>query len=150
MKTLLTICVLIFGWIIAFGQAPSPKSNDGLPVVLRFVAPPYPRTAKDARTMGSTISEINVAPDGSVADVRVVQAHPLFASQVRDALKQWRFKPSVKEDRVTVTVSFEFDEECDRTGETQVSADLPTLVHVRTGAPCIEIETSQVRKRGSH
>jgi hypothetical protein len=66
---------------------------------------------------------------------------------VKVALKQWRFRPTKKEYKLTVTVSFELDDsECTGKGtvtpETLVSADLPTMVHVTTGVPCIVVENN--------
>jgi hypothetical protein len=75
----------------------------------------------------------------------------VFASQVKDALKQWRFKPTNQEYKLTVTVKFEFndDAECNGGGaitpETHVSADLPIMGHVTTSLPCTVVQSNKVR-----
>ena len=89
--------------------------------------------------MGKTRTSVTVNRAGAVTEVKTVVAHPVFERYVLDALKQWRFKPSDQGYTFEVICSFEFmDEECegnDRrpiTSETYVSADLPTLVHIKT------------------
>ena len=117
---------LLFGLL---GQALSPVPHFSDPIVVKFVAPPYPRAAKDQRIMGKTVSEISVGLDGSVRDVQRVRAHSVFANPVRDALKQWRFRLGNQEYELEMTVSFEFDDACEGsdkhpiTAESRVSAE---------------------------
>jgi hypothetical protein len=60
-------------------------------------------------------------------------AHPVFEDYVLGALKQWRFMPSDQEHTIQVTCSFEFmDDNCEGAPETYVSAELPTVVHIKT------------------
>jgi len=67
-------------------------------------------------------------------------AHRVFESYVLEAFRQWRFKLSDHEYTVEVTCFFEFTEgKCEGsdvrpiTPETYVSAELPSVVRVRTG-----------------
>ena|SRR5215467_3371191 len=149
MKTLLGgLAISLFG-LFFLGQAPSPMPNSSDPIVVKFVAPPYPRAAKDQRMMGKAVSEISVGLDGSVRDVQTVRAHPVFANPVKDALKQWRFRPGNQEYELEITVSFEFDDACEGsdkhpiTAESRVSADFPNLVHIVTSLPCTETSISE-------
>jgi len=122
MKTLLGgFTILLFG-LFSLGQASTSNSSD--PIVVKFVAPPYPRAAKDQRMMGTTVSEISIGPDGSVRDVQTIRAHPVFANLVRDALKQWRFRAENQEYRMEMTVSFEFDDACEGTDKHPISTRL--------------------------
>ncbi|HET9407247.1 MAG TPA: energy transducer TonB [Candidatus Sulfotelmatobacter sp.] len=132
-----------------FAQSPSVTGKD-VPTVITFVAPAYPRAAKDQRKMGKTITRIKVSPEGSVKEVKTVSANAVFENYVLEALKQWRFQPSEKEHILEVTCSFEFiQDECDGTNEhpitseTYVSAELPTVVHIKTGLQCMETHVSQ-------
>jgi TonB family protein len=133
---------------LLFAQAPVAAEKD-MPAVVTFVAPAYPRAAKDERIMGKTLTRITVNRDGAVTDVETIRAHPVFEAYVLGALKQWRFKPSDQEHTLQVTCSFEFDDKCEgtnkhpTTSETQVSAELPTVVHVKTGLQCVESSTNQ-------
>ncbi|MBZ5722596.1 MAG: energy transducer TonB [Acidobacteriia bacterium] len=118
--------------------------------MVTFVAPAYPRAAKDQRKMGKTISRINVSPEGVVTEVKTVSANAVFEDYVLKALKQWRFKPMEREHVLEITCSFEvIENECEGTNEhpitseTYVSAELPTVVHIRTGLQCVETSNSQ-------
>jgi TonB family protein len=140
--TVLSACLL-------FAQSPSVTEKD-MPPVVSFVAPAYPRAAKDERKMGKTITRIRVSPEGSVAEAKTVSANAVFEKYVLEALKQWRFQPLEREHTLEVTCSFEFVEnECEGssehpvTSETYVSAELPTVVHIKTGLQCMETSVSQ-------
>ena len=129
-----------------FSQSPSAAEKD-IPAVVTFVAPAYPRAAKDQRIMGKTETRVTVNRDGAVTEVKTIVAHPVFEHYVLDALKQWRFKPSEQQYTFQVICSFEFmDEECEGsdkhpiTSETYVSADLPTVVHIKTGLRCPTVD----------
>jgi len=113
--------------------------------VVTFVAPAYPRAAKDQRKMGKTLTRITVNRDGAVTEVKTISANAVFEDYVLEALRQWRFKPSDQEHTLQVTCSFEFiDDKCEGTNqhpitsETLVSAELPTVVHIKTGLQCVE------------
>jgi TonB family protein len=115
-----------------------------------FVAPAYPRAAKDQRIMGTTLTAVTVTSEGHVADAKTVRAHPVFADYVLSALRQWQFRPSHTAHKLNVTVEFELLDDCSEgtdkhpiTSETYVSAELPTVVHVRTAARCVETYNSQ-------
>jgi len=121
------------------------RSEDDIPAVTTFVAPPYPQAARNARIMGKTLTRIAVNRDGVVTKAETISAHPGFQTEVWVALKQWRFKPSRREHTLQVTCIFEFTdfERCNGadgppppTLETYVSAELPTVVHIKTDLPC--------------
>jgi hypothetical protein len=149
MKLLLGSMGALFSCFFLFGQTPS-----SIPVcdiaVVKFVAPPYPRTAKNFKITGRAVATIHIAR-GSV-EVQTVRAHPIFEKPVRDALAKWRFAPANQENTLEVTVSFEIDNSCEGTdkhpltAETRVSAELPTLVHVVTGLTCFETSVSTEHK----
>jgi TonB family protein len=120
--------------------------EDETPPVVKFVAPAYPRAAKDQRIMGTTLTRIVVNADGTISDASTIRAHPIFERYVLDALKAWRFKPSDKKHILQISCSFEMtNENCEGTDkepitpEVHVSAELPNLVHIVTGVQCKEI-----------
>jgi TonB family protein len=134
---------------LLFAQATDVIEKD-MPIVVSFVAPAYPRAARDQRKMGKTLTRISVSPQGAVTAAKTVSANPVFEGYVLDALKQWRFKPSHQQHTLEVTCSFEFIEnKCEGTDlhpvtpETYVSAELPTVVHIKTGLQCVETSVSQ-------
>ena len=111
---------------------------------MRFVAPAYPAAARKGRMQGTTTTELQVRPDGTVDSPNVVMAHPIFHDYVEAALKQWVFEPVPKLTALKVTVRFWLDG-CGEPapnqkreqlfGETLIQAALPDLVEVRT---CLE------------
>ena len=119
----------------------SSAAGADVPTVIKFVAPAYPRAAKDQRIFGKTLTRLAINRDGLVTEAKTIVAHRVFEDYVLDALKQWRFKPSDHEYTLEVTCLFELAEgKCDLhpiTPETHVSAELPTVVHIRTDLPCI-------------
>ena len=137
----IALLTLISATLLA-GQAPGAAAKD-MPVVVMFVAPAYPRAARDQRIMGQTLTRITVARDGTVTEVKTISAHRVFEDYVLEALKQWRFKPSDQEHTFQVTCLFEFMDDCEGTNkhpitpETHVSAELPTVVHIKTSFPCM-------------
>ena len=90
--------------------------------------------------------------EGRVADAKTVSAHPLFADYVLSALRQWQFRPSHAAHNLNVRVEFELSDDCSEgtdkhpiTSETYVSAELPTVVHVKTAARCVETSISKLQ-----
>ncbi|MGD9598726.1 MAG: TonB family protein [Steroidobacteraceae bacterium] len=64
----------------------------------RTVEPRYPADARAGGITGWVDLEFIVAPDGSVADVRVTGASPpgVFDDSAQDALARWRFEPVMR------------------------------------------------------
>lgn len=120
--------------------------------MVTFVAPAYPRAARQAGMQGNTITELSVNQKGVVTEAKRILGHAIFEQYVLAALRQWRFKPSGQEYTFQVTCLFELTtDECEGTAErpateTHVSAELPALVRVTTSRRCIQADVSQ-RKR---
>ena len=78
------------------------------------VSPSYPAIARSARVSGVVILEATIAEDGSVRDVRILRSIPLLDQAAADAVRQWRFTPTLLNGQpvavlMTVTVSFNLD-----------------------------------------
>jgi protein TonB len=78
---------------------------------IRDVAPRYPAIAQASRVEGVVILEAVIAEDGSVQDVRVLRSKPLLDDAAVEAVRQWRFTPTLLGGQpvpvvMTVTVSF--------------------------------------------
>jgi protein TonB len=92
-----SICALFLCCAFA-AQKAVPKADASHPEIIEKVAPKYPAEAKNNKVAGEVVLEIRIAPDGRViaatgandADARLVQA-------AVEAVKQWKFKPVVKE-----------------------------------------------------
>jgi TonB family protein len=137
-----SIVTLLFAPLLG-AQAPATAEND-TPVVVRFVAPAYPKAAKDARIAGVTTTQVFVDRDGVVTSTKTIVAHRVFEDYVLEALKQWRFKATGQVQTLRISCRFELMPECEdgnkspTASETYVSAELPTVVHIKTRLPCFE------------
>jgi periplasmic protein TonB len=80
------------------------------------VRPVYPAAMRDAGLTGTVPLEAVIGADGSVSSVRVLsaQVHPDFAIAAVDAVRQWRFTPTLLngvavEVALKVTIQFDLD-----------------------------------------
>jgi periplasmic protein TonB len=81
------------------------------PQKIRDVAPRYPAIAQASKVQGVVILEAVIGEDGTVRDVRVLRGQPLLDDAAADAVRQWRFTPTLLNGQpipvvMTVTVSF--------------------------------------------
>jgi TonB family protein len=87
--------------------------NIRVPRKVRDVKPVYPVSMREAGREGLVPMEAVIGPDGTVSSVRVLSAdvHPDFAIAAADAVRQWRFDPTLLngapvEVRMSVSVEF--------------------------------------------
>jgi periplasmic protein TonB len=88
-----------------------PGGNIRPPQKVHHVAPTYPPIAQAARVSGVVVLEALIAEDGSVRDVKVLSSKPLLDSSAIEAVRQWRFTPTLLNGVpvqviMTVTVTF--------------------------------------------
>lgn len=57
--------------------------------------PQYPPLAKMARIQGTVRLEAVIAKDGTIQDLKVLSGHPLLVKSALDAVKQWRYQPTL-------------------------------------------------------
>jgi protein TonB len=81
------------------------------PRKIQDAAPVYPALARAARREGVVILEAALDPDGWVRDVRVIRSVPLLDQAAIDAVRQWRYTPTLLNGEpvsvlMTVTVAF--------------------------------------------
>jgi TonB family protein len=82
-----------------------------LPTKLADVPAKYPPEALAAGVQGVVIAEIVVNESGNVTDTKLLRSIPLLDEAALEAVRQWRFSPSVVNGQVvpvkmTVTVNF--------------------------------------------
>lgn len=90
------------------------KPGDGVvaPVVVKEVKPQYSPETMRARVQGVVTLECVVQADGTVGDVKVTKSlHEGLDQEAIKALRQWRFKPGVKDGkavpvRITAELTF--------------------------------------------
>jgi periplasmic protein TonB len=73
--------------------------------------PLYPPLARQARIQGIVILSAVIAPNGSVEDLRVISGHPLLVPAALDAVRSWRYRPTLLNGQpasveTTITVNF--------------------------------------------
>ena len=78
------------------------------------VAPIYPAIARQSRVRGVVILEALIGEDGTVRDLRVLRSVALLDEAAVEAVRQWRFTPTLLNGEpvpvvMTVTVAFELN-----------------------------------------
>jgi protein TonB len=89
-------------------QPPPPQtSKSGQPLRVRpggKVIPPklvyqpkpeYPELARIARTEGAVELEAVIGKDGTIEELKVLRGHPLLVKAAVDAVRQWRYQPTL-------------------------------------------------------
>jgi periplasmic protein TonB len=71
----------------------------------------YPQLARQARVQGVVVLEAVIAKDGSVQSLRVVTGHALLNQAAIDAVREWRYRPTMLNGEpvevvTTITVTF--------------------------------------------
>jgi TonB family protein len=63
--------------------------------LIHKVTPGYPLEAKEARIQGTVRLNAVVAHDGTIAHLTVVSGHPLLVPSALEAVRQWRYQPTL-------------------------------------------------------
>jgi TonB family protein len=81
------------------------------PRLLSQVNPVYPPLALQARIQGTVRLEALIGTDGTVKALRVISGHPLLVHATLEAVKQWRYEPTLLNGEpveVTTTIDVPF------------------------------------------
>jgi protein TonB len=81
------------------------------PTKIKDVRPVYTPLAREAGVTGVVIVEVRIGTDGSVEEAHVLKSIPLLDEAALDAVKQWRFVPTLMNGNpvpiiMTVTINF--------------------------------------------
>jgi protein TonB len=73
--------------------------------------PVYPPIARQARIQGRVMLEALISRNGTIENLRVVNGHPLLVPAALDAVRQWRYRPTMLngepvEVQTTIEVNF--------------------------------------------
>jgi protein TonB len=79
--------------------------------LLYKVVPVYPHIAVTTRTEGTVYLLGVIGTDGAIQSLRVLKGHPLLVGAALDAVRQWRYKPTILNGRAVeveapITVTF--------------------------------------------
>ncbi len=98
------------------GESGAPRSirvggNVAQANLIYQVAPVYPPIAKAAHISGTVVLHAIIGKDGTIQDLQYVSGPPLLMKSAMDAVRQWRYKPTVingnpVEVDTTITVIF--------------------------------------------
>ena len=64
-------------------------------MLLVMVKPQYPAFAKRAHIHGTVRLSAIIDKDGKIAELKVVEGHPLLVDAALDAIRQWRYRPTI-------------------------------------------------------
>ena len=67
--------------------------------LLQLVEPEYPEAARQQHIQGPVVLEAKVGKDGAVQQFTVISGNSMLATAASDAVRQWRFKPRVRNGR---------------------------------------------------
>lgn len=85
--------------------------NIAPPAKIHHVAPEYPPIAKAAGVQGVVVLDVVVDTAGAVRDGRILRSIPLLDQAALDAVKQWRFQPTLVNGQampISLTVTIDF------------------------------------------
>jgi periplasmic protein TonB len=63
--------------------------------LINRVQPVYPPLARQTRVSGTVRLHAIISKDGSVQQLEVLQGHPLLVQAALDAVRQWRYRPTL-------------------------------------------------------
>jgi protein TonB len=110
------------GGAARLGPLPAPPVPDRVrvggaiipPRKIKDATPTYPAAARAARIGGVVIVEAVIGRDGRIASARVVRSVPLLDAAALDAVREWRYTPTLLNGQpvdvvLTVAVNFAFE-----------------------------------------
>jgi TonB family protein len=65
-------------------------------LILHRVSPEYPEIARQAGIAGAVILKAVISKEGTIEDLQVISGHPLLRGAAIDAVKQWRYRPYLR------------------------------------------------------
>lgn len=75
--------------------------------VITRIEPDYPDALKKLYIGGVVRVEVQVAPNGSVKNVKLLGGNPILGQSTMKAVKSWKYAPAAVDE--TLTVKLEFD-----------------------------------------
>ena len=89
------------------GSGPVRLGTGGNLTLLKRVQPVYPPIMQSARVTGQVVLDAIIKPDGTIGDIKVLQAtNEAFAQSAIAAVKQWQYTALGFEGILTVNVNF--------------------------------------------
>lgn len=106
------------------------------------VPPVYPPLAKTAHIEGTVVLHATIGRDGTVANLEYVSGPPLLMRAAIDAVKQWRYKPTLLNSQpvevdttISVTFALNGNKPASTTGDVPALPPGTTLTEISTTGP---------------
>jgi TonB family protein len=137
MKIKLIMLTLALGCL----TAQSPSSSEPTLCFAKFVGPKYPGMMRQTRIEGTVQVQVYVSSSGQPGEISIIgPANPVLAAASTNALKEWRFCPSVnaKSEARKIVITFVYKLEnyqTDNWAPTDVVFEAPSTVTVSTASP---------------
>lgn len=75
--------------------------------VLNRIDPDYPDALKKLYIGGVVRVEVEVAPNGTVKNTKLLGGSPILGQSTMKAIKQWKYAPAAADETLTVRVEFD-------------------------------------------
>jgi len=77
--------------------APAIKRSEGVQqaLLVRRIEPSYPILARQAGVEGTVRLHAVIGRDGTIRELEVLSGHPLLVNAARDAVREWRYQPTL-------------------------------------------------------
>lgn len=98
------LIVTLFVGITGAGKSLGQESDRK---VISRVEPEYPDQLKKLYIGGVVRVEVQVAPNGTVRNVKLLGGNPILGQSTMKAVKMWKYAPTGADE--TITVKWEFD-----------------------------------------
>jgi len=96
----------LVGFFGVFGVARSFAQESDRKVIAR-VEPDYPDALKKLYIGGVVRVEVEVAPNGSVKNVKLLGGNPILGQSTIKAVKMWKYAPAGSDELITVKLNFD-------------------------------------------
>jgi periplasmic protein TonB len=73
--------------------------------LMQQVQPTYPPLAKSARVQGAVKFTAIISKDGKIENLQLIRGHPLLVNAAKDAVLQWRYRPTLLNGRPVEVVT---------------------------------------------
>jgi len=99
-----SLATLINNGPIVMPEPPKPPEKPKTPIrfaslepskLIVKVSPVYPDLARKAHVSGAVHLEAVVDEEGNIATIKVLRGHPLLVNAAVDAVKQWKYPPTI-------------------------------------------------------
>ena len=99
--------ILIGSFFVGIGGVGKSLAQESDRKVISRAEPEYPDQLKKLYIGGVVRVEVQVAPNGTVRNVKLLGGNPILGQSTMKAVKMWKYAPGAGEE--TITVKWEFD-----------------------------------------